>query len=71
MSHAMLPALTPAQQEAQRVRRATLTKLLDTLDEIREALLVHPGEVSQLRRLANTSNHLRDMLRINREALPK
>jgi len=71
MSAPLMPQLTPVQRAAQEERRATLTRLLDTLDEIRQALVVNPRDVAQLRRLSSTSDHLRDMLRINREAVQK
>lgn len=69
MTAPLTPMLTPVQAAAQATRRTQLTQLLNTLDDIRRELLLNPGNVSQLRRLAGASDHLRDLLRVPRAAV--
>lgn len=60
--------LTPTQQTARDERQRVLAKLFDDLDEIRTQLIVGGAPASLVRRLAGTSDHLRDMCRVPRAA---
>ena len=71
MTPPIVPVLTPAQADATAARRAQLTAIVDALDDIRQALVRNPKDVGQLRRLAGVNDHLRDMLRLPREAVKR